>query len=162
MFNKKGVFPLGLSLLFVLTTGWSSQCKASPKEDGTTSTQVQTENQSYRIVGGTQAGANLLHSFSQFSVETGWSAIFELPEGTDIANVISRVTGANVSNIDGTLKINNSVSVVNLFLINPNGIVFGKNAQLDLRGSFIASTAQSLKFSDGYILQKTLYLLPLI
>ncbi|GAB1541172.1 hypothetical protein NUACC21_38420 [Scytonema sp. NUACC21] len=99
---------------------------------------------SNRVNGGANRGANLFHSFQEFNIGEGRGVYFTNPPGVE--NILSRVTGANRSEILGRLGV---LGNANLFLINPSGIVFGQNARLDIQGSFVASTASIVKFSDG-------------
>lgn len=98
------------------------------------------------IRGGAIRGTNLFHSFREFNVGEGRGAYFLSPNA-NIQNILARVTGGNASEILGTLGTG-GVSSPNLFLINPNGIIFGQNASLNIGGSFVASTASSL-IADG-------------
>ena len=97
------------------------------------------------IEGGATRDTNLFHSFAEFNIAAEKGAYFANPEG--INNIFSRVTGSNPSQILGTLGV---LGNSNLFLLNPNGIVFGENARLDVGGSFFASTADSLLFDNGF------------
>jgi filamentous hemagglutinin family protein len=97
-----------------------------------------------RIDGGATRGANLFHSFQEFNVGEGRGAYFANPTG--IENILTRVTGSNASNILGRLGV---LGGANLFLLNPNGIVFGPNATLDIQGSFLATTADRVQLGDN-------------
>ncbi len=97
------------------------------------------------IEGGATRGNNLFHSFLEFSIGEGSAAYFANPEV--IENIFSRVTAGNPSHLFGTLGV---LGNANLFLINPNGIIFGPNASLDIRGTFVGTTAEELIFPDGH------------
>lgn len=129
--------------IICLATG-SAVLSQSITGDGTLGTNVTSpDNLHYTITDGSHTGDNLFHSFNQFSVPTGGSAFFN--NTPDVKNIISRVTGGSVSNIDGLIRANDNA---NLLLINPSGIIFSANAELDIGGSFLASTASSLNFGD--------------
>jgi filamentous hemagglutinin family protein len=100
--------------------------------------------QADRIDGGATRGSNLFHSFQDFNVNEGQRVYFSNPDG--IENILSRVTGSDISDILGTLGVAGNA---NLFLLNPNGIIFGPNARLDISGSFTASTGSRFAFPDG-------------
>jgi len=95
---------------------------------------------------GRQVGGNLFHSFSAFNINAGESATFSGP-GT-INNIISRVTGPGSSTIDGPLQ--STIPGANLYLMNPNGVLFGPGGKLDISGSFHMTTANSIALgADG-------------
>ncbi|NJM65617.1 MAG: filamentous hemagglutinin N-terminal domain-containing protein [Acaryochloris sp. RU_4_1] len=96
------------------------------------------------IEGGATRGSNLFHSFAEFNVDSSQRVLFASPSG--IKNILSRVTGANPSNIQGILGVDGGA---NLFFLNPNGIIFGPDAQLSVQGSFLATTADSFIFKNG-------------
>ena len=135
-------------LLFSLPLVGTVCLSASPllaqvTTDGTVNTQVNQNGNVAEITGGETRGSNLFHSFQEFSIPTNNEAFFN--NADSIANIFSRVTGGNISNLDGLIRANNT----NLFLINPAGILFGENARLDIGGSFYGSTADSILFEDG-------------
>ena len=141
--------PLWLKL-FCSLAGWclvSNPLYAQITPDGSLGTKVNTRDNITEITEGTTAGSNLFHSFQDFSLGTGDTAFFN--HGLEINNIIGRVTGSNISNIDGLIRANGSA---NLILINNNGISFGANASLDIGGSFLGSTAESVIFEDGTVL----------
>ena len=133
-----------------LTLIISKECKAQVLPDSTLSNTSKVDEKAniFNITGGTRSGNNLFHSFLDLSIPLGYIGYFN--NSLDLNNIIVRVTGSSISSIDGTLRSNGQS---NLFLINPNGIVFGSNARLNIGGSFLATTANSLDFSDGSIVK---------
>lgn len=98
---------------------------------------------------GQTVNSNLFHSFGKFNLDTGERASFQ--STADIRNILSRVTGGSPSLING--QIFTPSTTVNLFLINPSGIIFGFNASIDVggvsRGSFVATTADAIQFGSS-------------
>ena len=138
-----------LAIVGAIAVPWERVC-AQITPDGTlgeersvVTPEVIREKPSARIDGGAKRGANLFHSFREFNVGEGRGAYFSNPNGVE--NIFSRVTGGSRSNILGTLGV---LGEANLFLINPNGILFGPNANLDVPGSFTATTANGIRFGE--------------
>jgi filamentous hemagglutinin family protein len=114
-----------------------------PVADNTLGTQVTGANNNFTINGGSTRGSSIFHSFQDFSVPTGGNATFSRTEGTQ--SIVTRVTGNLSSDINGIVNTQGA----NFFLINPNGVVFGSNAQLNVGSSLLTTTANSATFADA-------------
>lgn len=145
------------SILFILFVNTKLAIAQSIQTDGTTPTQATSCSDNCTIEGGLQQGNNLFHSFESFNVDTGATVLFQDP---GVTNILSRVTGNDLSEILGTLGV--SGGDANLFLINPNGIIFGENSSLDLNGSFLATTADAIRFGEQGLLDTTANQIPLL
>jgi filamentous hemagglutinin family protein len=143
----------GLVGSMFIGAGWVSPVAAEIVPDSTLSQPSRVTRSGNRavITEGTRRGRNLFHSFREFSVAPGEAASFQGIDAS-ITNIFTRVTGSNLSRINGLIEVlqsDNRISSANFFLLNPNGIIFGKNASLRIGGSFIATTADSINFADG-------------
>ncbi|MEM9217840.1 MAG: filamentous hemagglutinin N-terminal domain-containing protein [Cyanobacteria bacterium P01_F01_bin.150] len=143
-------FAVGLSLGI---NGWNSLIGAQIIPDTTLGPESSVVESSIingidvdQIEGGAIRRNFLFHSFEEFRIDEGQGAYFAQPDG--IESILSRVTGANPSAIMGRLGV---LGNADLFLLNPNGIVFGPNASLDIAGSFMATTVDGFEFADGTI-----------
>ena len=150
-----------LHLRFCVLLSWILLCVAigSTAQAGTAITEttgagnlgthvLPPSGQVYGITDGTPVGNNLYHSFAQFNVATGDIAQFQtatlLPNST-LGNILARVTGGNPSSIFGTVDSIRYYPNANLFLMNPNGIIFGPGAQLNVGGMANFTTADYLR-----------------
>jgi filamentous hemagglutinin family protein len=143
----RGWQPLPVRLAVILLAAAGGTSPAQIVLDGKFGTSGALSGPTYNITAamGAVRGNNLFQSFAQFNLAAGEVANFTGP--ANIQNILSRVTGANPSSIDGT--IHSGIAGANFFFINPKGIIFGPNAAIDVSGSFAASTADYLKLADG-------------
>ncbi|MGR3277457.1 CHAT domain-containing protein [Acaryochloris marina NIES-2412] len=96
------------------------------------------------IEGGAQRNTALFHSFERFGISPNQTVFFSNPAAVE--NIFARVTGGMASNINGLLGVDGPA---NLFFVNPSGILFGPNAQLDMAGAFVATTADRFLLPNG-------------
>lgn len=148
-YRKKGAI---FTVVWGLYGAWLSSLPAyaqtlSVRADGVTDTTIIGSRDCSAdciITGDSRSGSNLFHSFGKFSLADGVTATFEDEGATNIfANVSDEI-----SIVNGRLAVRGPGSA-NLFLLNQHGIIFGSNVALSIAGSFVASTAESVIFSDG-------------
>ena len=142
-FNQGVCFFACLAINFFPSPVHSQSIISEPNSTGTI---VNQQGNLINISGGTQAGGNLFHSFIKLGLQPQEIANFLSQPG--ISNILGRVTGGDVSVIEGLIRVIGGDA--NLFLMNPAGIVFGANSRLDVPGSFTATTANAIGFDDGW------------
>ncbi|HIA3153895.1 TPA: filamentous hemagglutinin N-terminal domain-containing protein, partial [Escherichia coli] len=79
-----------------------------------------------------QNSQNMVANWNSFDIGKGNTVQFYQPDSSAVA--LNRVVGGGESKIMGNLKANGQV-----FLVNPNGVLFGKDASVSTSG-FVAST----------------------
>jgi len=139
---------VGLTIAFVAHP--TSTQAQSILADETFNTRITQNNLNFIVTNGTQSGQNLFHSFREFSIPSNGTVIFDLTNTPTIATIFSRVTGDQASSINGLIKTLGG-DRPSIFFLNPNGILFGPQAKLDIGGSFVATTAQGIQFQNGVI-----------
>jgi filamentous hemagglutinin family protein len=135
-----------LTLAVVTNTAIVKAQSIIPANDGVNS-QVHINGNIYNITGGQLSGdgANLFHSLSKFGLSQNEIANFL--SQPNIQNILTRVNGGDASIINGLIQVTGSNS--NLYLMNPAGIVFGRNASLNVPGSLTVTTANSIGFGNN-------------
>ena len=110
-------------------------------------TGIQPAGPDYQVVEsmGQLVGSNLFHSFHRFGLTTGESVTFSAASAID--NVLGRVTGGEVSVINGLLR--SEIPGASVFLLNPSGVILGPGASIEVDGSLHLSSADSVGFSGG-------------
>jgi filamentous hemagglutinin family protein len=145
-----GILVLWSSLILVIAEAFA-QVTATPGP-GSLGTVVNQVGSVYEITLGTHAGSNIFHSFGDFNTAATETARFQtttlIPDAT-IGTILGRVTGGSPSSIFGTIDSISYYPNANLFLMNPNGILFGAGAQINVGGMAHFTTADYLRLNDA-------------
>ncbi len=145
--HLKQLLSLSLAVLCSVGSTVSAQSLTAPVADSSLGTTVTTNGSLSTITNGFRPnnGANLFHSFQSFDVGAGRTVSFVNPGG--VLNAIARVTGGNISNINGTVVMNG----MSLFLMNPAGVLIGPSGSINTSASIYITTANSLRFADNAV-----------
>ncbi|MFL6604683.1 MAG: autotransporter-associated beta strand repeat-containing protein [Steroidobacteraceae bacterium] len=121
-----------IAVALLLVSGMSAP-RALPVA-GTTTTGTGNIRQSGNVLTIDQSTARLAIDWQSFNISSGESVIFKQPSAQSIA--LNRVLGQDPSIILGNLAANGQI-----FVLNPNGVLFGRGAQVDV-GGLLASSLQ--------------------
>jgi len=142
--NKISILPF--ILMVAAGAAYTSASSAQIVTDGSLGPSITLDALDVEIIEslGTRAGNNLFHSFESFNITEGGSATFT--GALDINNVISRVTGGEVSTIQGVLR--SQIDNADFYFVNPAGVTFGPGGSVDVPASFHLGAADAIEFSD--------------
>ncbi len=146
-----GIVMLAVGVVLLINPAMSQVPTTNITSSGLNTTIQAINSTTTAIDGGTRPGSgqNLFHSFGQFSVGEGHTALFRNSDAGATSNIFGRVTGGSISNIFGTIDSATNFPTANLWLINPTGFLFGPKAALNVGGSVNISTADYLRMADG-------------
>lgn len=131
-------------LIFILLGSLPARAQIRPDSSlGSEGSIVNQDQMRLEINGGASRGSTLFHSFREFSIQSGQRVYFSNPP--NVQQIITRVTGNQRSLINGQLGV---LGAANLYLLNPNGIIFGRESALDLKGSLIVTTGVGIDFAQ--------------
>jgi len=112
---------LFLSLYLTLAPGFAFALPSDPTVRNGSVSFNQVDSKTLNII---QSSDKAIIDWNSFNIQKNEATHFQLPSANSIN--VSRVTGGVSSSIFGTLTSNGK-----LMLINPNGILFGKNSRVD-------------------------------
>jgi filamentous hemagglutinin family protein len=130
--------PVVLALAATLALGIGSAAYALPTGGAVTAGTAGIASTGGGAVTINQSSQNAAINWQSFGIGVGEAVKFVQPNSNSVA--LNRVIGPDASSILGSLSANGKV-----FLVNPNGILFGKGAQVNV-GGLVAST---LDISDA-------------
>ncbi len=147
MFGKPSISKIFQSMLLGSVSVIGLTAHAQIVSDGTAGAAQAFTGPNYTIdqSDGTTSGTNLLHSFSDFNVGVGESATFT--GDAALENIIARVTGGNISLIEGLLSV--QAANADFFLVNPAGVTITDTAVIDVPAALFITTADEIGFEDG-------------
>ncbi|WP_193098177.1 GLUG motif-containing protein [Burkholderia sp. Z1] len=127
--SGKRLLAAGVSLLGLAATSAYALPTGGAVASGQADIATSTDGKTMSI---NQHTNKLITNWQDFSVAGGERVSFQQPTSQSIA--LNRVIGTNGSQIHGQIDANG-----NVFVVNPNGVVFGAGAQVNV-GALVAST----------------------
>ncbi|CAO3455988.1 hypothetical protein [Azospirillum argentinense] len=116
-----------------LSTLFAGAAYANPLEGTVTAGAATIQSSTPKSMEILQSTDKAIINWKSFSIDAGEKVTFQQPSAASVT--LNRVTGADPSKIMGSLSANGTV-----MLVNPNGVVIGAGAKVDV-GGLVATTA---------------------